>query len=592
VRGFLYTGPSVTQGQVTGHRSVALPFAPELARSASVLASGSTPTYVAAAPSDLDARPEREGTEASFQQAFAGFPQAPLMAEDGAGGGCVQSVGCQASYYAFSSGGVRVIVMDDSSAEVSEAQMGWLEGELAAAKASGEPAIAVGSADLAAQAAAGNRQAAAVARVLATGSRSGACVPSCDSASAYFYDSPEENVAKPLRAGAEQIPSFGSGTLGYVNVKAEQHGNFHGASGMLLAQVQLTELSPAARLIRSSTNRAPVSTRLIPVIGELAMEAKQGTLLRRSQPALFSGLARRPRAGCRAGATGNSSPCEVDPYIPIPSICVGECATALLPEYSFTSSRPDIGNFVAPNTAAADALSVLQGTTGEPIPDAQSGLFCAYNPGTTIVTISAGGLAASLPVTVQAGSVRQPCGTVPLKELPTSQQQPVPAPPPSQPAPSTAAPASSLPPAVPLPPPPPLPAPLAVRPPAVLPPFIPPVALPAALLPFVPPPVPTPARPTPPSGTSAVTSPIEVAEKEEEEEEATESVSNQAVAYRTSEHEPAPVYLLGLLVLAAFAGASVRRRPRRGRREVRVAPATVSGARSQRRMSREPRRPR
>src|SRR6202035_3403924 len=161
-----------------------------------------------------------------------------------------------------------------------------------------------------------------VARVLVTGSRSGACSLACDSASAYFYDAPEENVAKPLRAGADQIPSFGSGTLGYVNVRGEQHGNFHGASGMLLAQVQLGELSPTARLVRATTNRTPVSARLIPVIGELAVEAKQGTLLRRSQPALFDGLARRPRAGCRALAVGgNGSPCEVDPYIPIPSIC-------------------------------------------------------------------------------------------------------------------------------------------------------------------------------------------------------------------------------------------------------------------------------
>ncbi|MGP8241189.1 MAG: hypothetical protein ACLQQB_05415 [Solirubrobacteraceae bacterium] len=46
----------------------------------------------------------------------------------------------------------------------------------------------------------------------------------------------------------------------------------------------------------------------------------------------------------------------------------------------------------------------------------------------------------------------------------------------------------------------------------------------------MPPPVPTPARPTPPSGTSAVTSPVEMAEHEEEEESATESVSNQAPA--------------------------------------------------------------
>jgi hypothetical protein len=78
-----------------------------------------------------------------------------------------------------------------------------------------------------------------------------------------------------------------------------------------------------------------------------------------------------------------------------------------------------------------------------------------------------------------------------------------------------------------------------------------------------------------------VTSPIEVAEKEEEKEEATESVSNQAVAYRSSEHEPVPPYILGIVALAALAGASIRR-SRRGRREVRVAPATVSTARQQR----------
>ena len=76
---------------------------------------------------------------------------------------------------------------------------------------------------------------------------------------------------------------------------------------------------------------------LIPVVGELALEALQGTLLQRSQPALFAGLARRPRAGCDAKA--QQSVCEVDPYIPIPSICTGECGTAILPEYGFQALR-------------------------------------------------------------------------------------------------------------------------------------------------------------------------------------------------------------------------------------------------------------
>jgi hypothetical protein len=352
------------------------------------------------------------------------------------------------------------------------------------------------------------------------------------------------------------------------------------------------------------------------------LEAQNGTLLRRSNTALFAALARRPRAGNQARNETNHR--TTDPYIPIPSSCVGtECANGIFPEYTFTSSNPDIGGFVEENLAATNPhLTPLQNAKGEPVRDeprnatgeltrngqfevngkgeevnedgevlqgAQSALFCAYNAGTTIVTINAGGLSSSLPVTVQAGSVREPCGTVPLKHLPAASQTaaaPVPPPAPA-PAPAPAGPAPAPAP-VPLPPP-----PAAVIPPAparltptLPPPFFLPPPLTAPVLAFVPPPVPTPARPTPPSGTSAVTSPIEVAEHEDEEESATESVSNQALAYRAPEHEPSPAYILGIVLLAAFAGAStMRRRPRRGRREVRVAPATLTTQRAQRRMS-------
>ena len=48
------------------------------------------------------------------------------------------------------------------------------------------------------------------------------------------------------------------------------------------------------------------------------------------------------------------------------------------------------------------------------IPDPHSSILCAFNAGTTTVTVSAGGLSYSIPVTVQGGSVEQPCGTVPL----------------------------------------------------------------------------------------------------------------------------------------------------------------------------------
>jgi hypothetical protein len=217
------------------------------------------------------------------------------------------------------SGVVRVIVLD-ASGDVGEGQLGWLATELSEANANREPAIVVGQADLNAQIAAGDGAAAAVARTLVTGG-----------ASAYFYDAPEQNVTFPLRFGGESIPTFGSGTLGYNKSNSETNGAFIGASGFLLAQVNVAS--------RQANNRATVTARLIPSIAELAMEAHDGTLLRRSQPALFAGLARRPRAGNRSRNSANAP--ETDPYIPIPSTCVGTaCANGLFPEYTFSSRAP------------------------------------------------------------------------------------------------------------------------------------------------------------------------------------------------------------------------------------------------------------
>lgn len=617
VRAFLYTGPRLTEDRVTGLSKPVVPFEREFARYAEILASG-MPAYVAPSPQDLDARPEAQGSEALFANAFAGFP-APFGRGAAAGGlppapegrlgenaagqydeaeqqRCLGEVGCEGAYYALRSEGpagpVRVIVLDDTR-DVDGTQLQWLARQLQSAKQAREPAIVVGNADLNAQIAAGDVQAVEVAHVLVAGAAS---------ASAYFYDAPEENVTKPLQVGREAIPipTFGSGTLGYVNVTDEQAGNFHGASGFLLGEVDIA--SYEAERSYATNNRAKVTVRLIPNIDELALEARDGVLLRRSEPALFDALARRPRAGSRAQSGGGQEP-EVDPYIPIPANCIGSgCGTTdLLPEYSFSSSRPDIGGFVKPNLTASDPHAVLQSANGQPVrepvnpatgvEESKSGLFCSYNAGTTIVTISAGGLSSSLPVTVQAGSVRQPCGTQPLKEI-RSNQQAVAAPPPPAPAPAPASsPPASAPPPIPLPPAPAIVPPTPARlapPPRPLPPFFVPLAAPFAPAVFVPPPLPPAANPTPPSGTSAVTSPVEAAQREEEEEEATESVSNQAVAYRAPEHEPSPVYVLGIVALAAFAGASAaRRRPRRGGRELRVAPATLSGARAQRRMAAE-----
>ena len=557
---FFYAGPRVTSGKTSGPATLEIPYARELARYRQLLSEGELPGYLAASPTELDAA----SNEAALASVFAGFPAAPGGMFEGSPECSPSAAGCQAAYYARTIEGagspVRVIVLDESS-PVGSTQLRWLAAELTAA-AGKEAAVVIGTANLATAMAAHDAWAGEVANTLIE-----------DRASAYFYDSPEQNVRLPLTTEKGSVATFGSGTLGYVQFADQEQPDFIGASGFLLAEVG--PLNP-------KTGVFEVNAKLIPNVGELALEAIAGTLLRRSQAAIFQGLARRPLSGNLAEG-GTTSP-QTDPYTPIPDECVGvACSHGLLPEYKFSSSDTEVGQFVKRNTHSLDPEAVLPGPKGEPIPDEEAsgpGLFCAYNAGSTTVKIEAGGESASLPVTVEPGSVRQPCGTVHLKATPAgaSQTAPPPAPAPAA-GPPAAAPASAPPP---VPPPPP---PVAVAPtPTVRPPnarpftpnfFIQPT--PAVFLPaFVPVPVPTPARPTPPSGTSAVTSPVEAPQREEEDEVAPESVSNEAVAYGAHEHEPSPAYLLGVIVLAAFAGASIRRRPRGRRRGAQIAPATLS----------------
>ncbi|HTU80118.1 MAG TPA: hypothetical protein VMF09_15305 [Solirubrobacteraceae bacterium] len=611
---FFYTGPMISYSQFSGQVPPQPPFAEEYERYARLLggdlleSGASWPAYAA------DSNGELEG-EAALVPAFEHLasPLGSSSAQGWTPAGVQPSpterenCGCADGYYAVQNARVEVVVLDDSAGDgVDAAQRVWLEQQLEQAGAVlHKPVIVVAEADLGQQLAAGKHEEAAEELFAAlVGRDPDGRDPGGYAASAYFYDAPENNVRTTISFDGASLRAFGSGTLGYELEENENTTEFHGAKGILLGEVQWAAASAAEQ----AADRAPVEARLIPVIGELAMEAQEGTLLRRSEVVRFSGLARRPRAGCRGVA--NEDQCTESQYIPIPSICIGtRCAEAVLPEYEFRSSRPDIGGFVklnaASNSSVLSSSSVLVNANGEPVKDgreqdgeqvgATSGLFCAYNKGETLVTLSAGGLSYTLPVRVQAGSVREPCGTVPLRELPPVSTQvapPTPAPA-SQPAPAATPPAAAPPP-IPLPPPPQPPAAATVhRPAAPAPPpsFLPLVAPATPLLAFVPPPVPTPARPTPPTGTSAVTSPVEVAEKEEEREEAPESVSNKAVAYTPQEHEPAPLYLLGMVIVAALAAASARRRPRRGHREVRVAPATLNATRAQRRWSDRRQRP-
>jgi hypothetical protein len=562
LHGFLYTGAHI--GENDGLPFSADAFQREMDDYAGLLHSaGALPVYAAASSSDIESSgglstfASTLGGDAPAGSVPAGTPAPP------AGSGA----------YAFESPGVggtvRVIVLDYSQQTLGAAQTEWLSQQLQSAASAKVPAVVVGNGDpFDAQAPNYARDSASLTATLVQGH-----------ASAYFYDSVGDNSSNLLGAGSGAVPAYGSGTLGYVLPPSTDGENeFLGAGGFLLASVDL-----AAR--NASTNQAPVSVTLIPNIAQLALDATNGTLLRRSEVALFEGLARRPAGGEELLGAGTSEEEAPDPYVPIPEICEGpRCGHFIAPFYSFSSSNPEIGNFVEPDPDEPN--TVLQGANGKPIPDPSSGLFCAFNSGTTTVTITTGGLSYSEQVTVQAGSVEQPCGTVPVTnpKPTTANTAAAPPPPPPSPAPAAASPAPLSPP---LPPPPlaPAPAPPVVPRPLVHQPSVPPfftlgtpaVALAVAPLP-PPPPVP---RPTPPSGTAPVFGQALAPKEEQEDEEAVENARASMAVYNPDDPTPPLVLLLGMVVIAAGAGVGIRRAGRS--RRARQAPALAHiGARTPR----------
>jgi hypothetical protein len=499
-------------------------------------------------------------------------------------------------YYSFDvtqpggRGRLRVVVIDDATpseaaglVSQSSTQYQFLTGALTSARAAHIPTIVVGSRTLTTQNVAGDiapQGASTIAKVLVQ-----------DGASAYFFDSAAANVQYRIPAGAAQtIPTYGTGSLSYD--AWANAGNHFGESGYLLASIDPSQVD-------AKTNRVPVTVRLIPNISDLALDARDGTLLLRSQVALFDALARRPLAGTGQRAVG--SRVGPDPYIAIPPTpCTFQCAARVDPEFTFTSSHPDIANFVRHDPASPNPRAVFLGSNGKPVADSSSGLLCAYNQGQTTITVTTGGLSFSETLIVRGGQVRQPCGTVPLQNPPPRDigpsVNPV-APPGVNPSPTPTV--TPTPPPVP-PPPAPVsapPAPPAPAPPAV----VPPPPAPRPPLTFIPTPAPatpltlvllaTPTAPPPPNPTGfsgvtvLVTQPVPATQEEKKEEHAIEE-AQQFSAYPPPEQERlSPVVAIALAFIVAGAGASLRRR-RRARRDPALALAWVVGADAARRRSR------
>ncbi len=515
LRGFLYTGGRLlANSQSLGAEA----FERELARYAALLAGAGAPFPVRAAASPNDLSPS--GGIAPFLKALAPFVP-----------------GSGNAYYSFLSeattgGTVMVIVLDYSSGALGAPQQEWLRKQLEVAHEEGVAAIVMGNASLGfvlPEAIAGDPEpvqaedAATVSKILVEGG-----------ASAYLFDYPGVNVQAEVSYGSSHIPAFGTGTLGYASPPGSLQTDSPGSSGFLLVEVNTSERN-------SVTNVAPVSGRVEPNIGKLALAATDGTLLRRSQVGLFEALARVPPSGRAISTTASGSVIVLgpQPYEPIPFNCQGpDCADHIPTEYTFASSKPDVGDFVAHEASSANPHQVELGPNKLPVPDPHSGLFCAYNEGTTTVSITTGGLTYSEPITVQGGSVQYPCGTVPLKNPPplkaVQKQFEFPQSNPSSPKATPFVPAIHIP--VPQPP---VPVHHIVK--KAKPPFYHFVYVPAQLVPVlavVPPGLPTAIRPTPPSGTAQVPAQSPITEAVEQQEEEHEEAVQHVHHYAAYDHAP------------------------------------------------------
>ena len=545
------------------------------------------PIYNAVSSGDVDGQ-----SVAAYSGAFAGsaapFGDRSVLGTvtDSIPAGAAAPAGAARTHYAFDSAGfggiVRVVVIDNSAGSLAESdahqipaepQRPWLIRVLDDAVGRGIPSIVIGSREL-------NPRAVPALNVATDGDDVAGLLVD-HGASAYFFDRPEENRTSAIPAGgATTIPAFGTGSLGYRSgiddaASVGLPDALFGDGGFLLTEIDVSARNPA-------TNRAPVKVRLIPVVESLSLNPIDGTLLRRSRPALFQGLGRRPVAGDRwgrAGGDGVPSPGGADPYTEFPSdpCLVAGCSTRIPPEFSFSSSAPDVLDMVAVDPATSNQRKPLLGADDKVISDAASGLVCPFNAGTTMVTLTAGGRSVSQPVTVLPGSVLRPCGTRPLDPSRIKTQASAPAPAPAPPPPA-AAPPAVLPALVP-PPPPAAPAANApakpaakvkASPPAVEPPlfesFLAPSAKPGGSNSVSPPP-PAPgffAQPIPPGGAT-----VRVTEEKRETEIATEE--SQAYARITADDRlPLEPFIAAMALIAALAGTTIRPGRRRGPAYARV----------------------
>ena len=381
LRAFLYTGGRLSTETSDGYGG-------ELDRLAELFAQAGSPPLLTAASPDL-----MWGGAQLFSSTFAAF---------GPAGG--------SSYYAFRSeaaGHVPVlfIVLDYSAGALGATQEAWLEDELALARKETIASVVVGNASLSPPLA-DSPPAGGVEVLQASDAEKVIPLIVSGGASAYVYDYPGANVIDVLRAGDQGIPAIGAGALGYTPTVGSATDSL--AAGAYLLAELLATTGPGGE-------SKGVAVRAIPAIESLTLHSAGGSVIEAGRSEQFEALGRRAAGGVLVEEVegkpvfGGPEPYVTMPFASADLRCAGpNCRREVPLEFSFSTSDPQVGTFISRDAEEA------AGAEAEPVLDQRSGLFCARAPGETTVTVTAGGLSYSQPITVTPGDGEDHC----LERLP------------------------------------------------------------------------------------------------------------------------------------------------------------------------------
>jgi alpha-tubulin suppressor-like RCC1 family protein len=390
---------------------------------------GSTSVPVFAAPGATDLS---GGSPSAWEAAFAGAAAPwgdghrwPSIRPVGWLPGQSPGGGRAATHYAFDDmrDGVavlRVVVLDTSSVPVSandanqnptEPQAAWLADALVGARTLNVPVVLV-------------MNQLAVATTPSTGAGDPAIEATVDAAV-----TAKTGIVGILAAGepANQQINALVATQIPVGIFAGGGGRFlkPGQSGPVPGEDTLHGFYNSWQLVTLDDGASTVRIRSIPVLQQIALSAPRGRSAAAGTPLAFQGLGRAPRAAGLRDYSGTGDTEFMAPTLgfPFPRNCGATspgggpgCSptNVKVPDYRFSSSDDSV---LVPVLEDPKHLGhPVHDTAGHPVPDSTgtSGLFCAEKPGTVMVRLEAGDVAAQLPVTVTAGSVGAgECGPIP-----------------------------------------------------------------------------------------------------------------------------------------------------------------------------------